>query len=71
MLDKILVLPLQNLVHYEGYTKFCEGCTNGSKVHSEVEINPQSLPYGSQNEIMYHPCSDGEPENNKIGCTKF
>ena len=30
----------------EGYTKFCEGCIKGSKVHSEVGIGPQSLPYG-------------------------
>ena len=50
-----------------GCTKFNEGCTK----HSKVGINPQSHPYGFQNEIMYHPCSDGGPRNNKIGCTKF
>ena len=44
----------------EGCTKFCEGCTKGSKVRFEVGINPQSLPYGFQNEIMDHPCSDGD-----------
>ena len=32
---------------------------------------PQSLPYGFQNEIMDHPCSDGGPESNRIECTKF
>ena len=26
---------------------------------SEVGIGPQSLPYGFQNEIMDHPCSNG------------
>ena len=55
----------------EGCTKFCEGCTKRSKVHSEVGINPQSLPYGFQNEIMDHPCLDGGRGNNRIGCTKF
>ena len=25
---------------YKGCTKFCEECTKGSKVHSEVEIDP-------------------------------
>ena len=40
-------------------------------MHSEVGISPQSLPYGFQNEIMYHPCSNGGPENNRIGCTKL
>ena len=34
----------------EGCTKFCEGCTKHSKVHSEVGIDPQSLPYGFKNE---------------------
>ena len=24
----------------EGYTKFCEGCTKGSKMRSEVGIDP-------------------------------
>ena len=28
----------------------------------EVGIDPQTLPYGYQNEIMYHPCSTGVPE---------
>ena len=28
----------------------------------EVGIDPQTLPYGFQNEIMYHPCSTGVPE---------
>ena len=37
----------------------------------EVGINPQSHPYGFQNEIMDHPCSDGELGSNRIGCTKF
>ena len=40
-------------------------------MHSEVGINPQSLPYGFQNEIIDYPCSDGGPRNNKIRCTKF
>ena len=52
-------------------TKFFEGCTKGSKVHSEIRIGPQSLPYGFQNDIMYHPCLDGGPGSNMIGCTKF
>ena len=55
----------------EGCTKFCEGCTMGSKLRSEVGIGLQSLPYGFQNEIMDHPCSDGGPGNNRIRCTKF
>ena len=55
----------------EGCTKFCEGCTKGSIVSSKVGIGSQSLPYGFQNEIMNHPCSDGGPESDKIGCTKF
>nr|CAN63870.1 hypothetical protein VITISV_041125 [Vitis vinifera] len=55
----------------ERCTKFCEGCTKGSKVRFEVGVGPQSLPYGFQNEIMDHPCSDGDLRNNKIGCTKF
>ena len=42
----------------EGCTKFCERCTKGSKVRSKVGISPQKLPYGFQNEIMDHPCSD-------------
>ena len=40
-------------------------------MHFEVSIDPQSLPYGFQNEIMDHPCSDGGPISNRIGCTKF
>ena len=55
----------------EECTKFWEGCTKGSKVHSEVGIGPKSFPYGFQNEIMDHPCLDGDPGNNRIGCTKF
>ena len=55
----------------EGCTKFCEGCTKGSKVHFEVRLGPQSLPYGFQNEIINHPCSDGGPGSNRIGCTEF
>ena len=37
----------------------------------KVGIDPQSLPYGFQNEIMDHPCSDGGSISNRIGCTKF
>ena len=48
-----------------------ERCTNGSKVRSEVGIDPQSLPYGFQKEIMDHPCLNGGGESNSIGCTKF
>ena len=63
--------PENNRIGYtkfdEGCTKFCEGCTK----HSKVGIDPKSLPYGFQNEIMDHPCSDGGPRNNKVGCTKF
>ena len=55
----------------EGCTKFCEGCTKGSKVRSEVGIGPQILPYGFQNEIMNHPCSNRGPRSDRIGCTKF
>ena len=40
----------------EGCTKFCEVCTKGSKMRSEVEIDPQSLCYGFLKEIMDHPC---------------
>ena len=36
----------------EACTRFCERCTKGSKVRSEVRIDPQSLPYGFPNEIM-------------------
>ena len=31
-------------------------------MRSEEGIRPQTLPYGFQNEIMYHPCSTGVPE---------
>ena len=54
----------------EGCTKFCEGCIKGSKVCSKMGISPQSLPYGFQNEIMDHPCSDKGLKSNRIGCTK-
>ena len=37
----------------------------------DVGIGPQSLPYGLLKEIMDHPCLDGGPRSNKIGCTKF
>ena len=40
-------------------------------MHSKVGINPQSLPYGFQIEIMDHPCLDGGLGSDKIGCTKF
>ena len=40
-------------------------------MRSEVGIDPQSLYYGFLNEIMDHPCSDGGPESDQIGCTKF
>ena len=55
----------------EGYTKFCEGCTKGPKVRSEMGIGPKSICYGFLNEIMTHPCSDGGPGITKLGCTKF
>ena len=55
----------------EGCTKFCEGCTKGPKMCSEVGIGLNSLYYGFVNEIMAHPCSDGGPEINRLGCTKF
>ena len=55
----------------EECTKFCEGCTKGSKVRFKAGIGPQSLSYGFLNEIMGHPCSDGGPESDTIGCTKF
>ena len=55
----------------EWCTKFCEGCTKGSKVRFEVGISPQSLSYGFLNENMDHPCSDGGPVSDRIGCTKF
>ena len=41
------------------------------KCLSKVGIDPHSFSYGFQNEIMDHPCSDGGPESNRIGCTKF
>ena len=37
----------------------------------EVGIGPQSLSYGFLNEIMDHPCLDGGPGSDRIGCTKF
>ena len=40
-------------------------------MRSEVWMSPQSLYYGFQNEIMDHPCSDGGPGSDRIGCTKF
>ena len=55
----------------EKCTKFYEGCTKGSKVRSEMGINPQSLSYGFSTEIMDHPCSDGGPESDMIGYTEF
>ena len=55
----------------EGYTKFCEGCTKGPKMRSEVGIDPQSLYYGFVNKIMAHPCLDGGLESTRLGCTKF
>ena len=51
--------------------KFCEGCTMGSKVRSEVGIGSQTLSYGFQNKIMDHSCLDGGPGSNRIRCTKF
>ena len=50
----------------EGCTKFCEGSTKGSKVRSEVGINPKSLSYGFLNEIMDHLCSNGGPRSDRI-----
>ena len=43
----------------------------GSKQRLEVGIDPQSLPYGFQNEIMDHPYLDEGPKNNRIRCTNF
>ena len=40
-------------------------------MRSEVGISPQSLSYGFLNEIMDHPCSNGDPESDRIGYTKF
>ena len=37
----------------------------------EVGMDPQILPYGFQNEIMDHPCSNGGPGSDRIECTKF
>ena len=56
---------------FKGCTKFFEWCTKGSKVRVEVRIGPQTLSYVFQNEIMYHPCSNGGPGSDRIGCTKF
>ena len=55
----------------KGCTKFNKECTKGSKLRSEVEMDPQSLSYGFLNEIMDHPCSYGGPRNDRIGCTKL
>ena len=55
----------------EGCTKFCKWCTEGSKVRSDIGIDSQTLPYGFQNEIMDCSCSDGVPESDRIGYTKF
>ena len=55
----------------EGCTKFCKWCTKGSKVCSEVGIGPKSLSYVFLNEIMDNPCSDGGPESDRTGYTKF
>ena len=41
---------------HEGCIKFCYECTKGSKVHSEVGIDPGLLTYGFLNEIVEHPC---------------
>ena len=54
-----------------GCTKFCEECTKGSKVRSEVGIDPQSLSYGFLNEIMDHPCLDEGLGSDRIECTKL
>ena len=54
-----------------GCTKFCEGCTKGSKMGFEVGINPQTLPYWFQNQIIDYSYSDGGPRSDTIGCTKF
>ena len=37
----------------------------------EVGMDPQILPYGFQNEIMYHPYSNRGLGSDTIGCTKF
>ena len=50
----------------EGFTKFCEGCTKGSKVQSKVGIGPKSVYYGFLNKIMAYPCLDGG-----LGSTRF
>ena len=60
--------PITNRI---GCTKFCEGCTKGSKVRFEVGINPQSLSCGFLNEIMDHSYSDGGLGSARMGCTKF
>ena len=49
---------------------FVNDVPRASKLCSDVGIDPQSLPYGFQNEIMGHPCSDEGPRSNRIGCTK-
>ena len=50
---------------------FVKGCTKGSKVRSEVGIGLESFPYEFLDEIMDHPCSNGGPGSNRIGCTEF
>ena len=45
----------------EGCTKICEGCTKGSKVLFEVGIEPQTLSYRFQNEIMNDHVQMGVP----------
>ena len=52
-------------------TKFCKGCTEGSKVRSEMRIDHQTLSYRFQNEIMDYPYSDGSSRSYRIECTKF
>ena len=58
-------------IFYKRCTKFYKECTKGSKMHSEVGINPQSHLYGFPNEIMNHLCTNGSLESNRIGCTKI
>ena len=56
---------------HKGCIKFCEKFTKGSKVRSEMGIDPQSLSYGFPTEIMDHPCLDGGLGSNTIERTKF
>ena len=55
----------------EGYSKFCVGCTKGSKVRSEVGMGAKSLCYGFLNEISTHPCSDGGPRSTSSDVRNF